>query len=148
MNRNNGNFKPDWNEVQLAYATNYVNNHKEKFTNMQKFDKYDEVIKNDISKKDLMNGNSQYGNYILSLEKQYNSILSDLVDSLHKDIPASSNVDELLAYLNTYSGRKGLHIVYVYENFNVNLAKNILKNLHPEFRIDSKNIVLPCKRDM
>lgn len=141
LKRNNGNFKPDWNETQLAYATNYVNNHKEKFANMQTFDKYDEVINNDISKMDLMNGNKQYGNYIVNLRNQYNAIMGDLIDSINKDIPASLNIGDLITYLNSYSGRKGLHIVYVYENFNVNLAKNILKNLHPEFRLDGNNIV-------
>lgn len=139
--RNNGNFESNWDKSQIEYATNYINNHKEKFTNMQIFDKYDEVINNDINKVDLIKGNKQYGNYILNLEKQYNLIMGDLVDSLQKDIPTSSNTDDLIAYLNTYSGRKGLHIVYVYENFNINLAKNILKNLHPEFMIDSNNVV-------
>lgn len=141
LTRNNGKLKSDWSECQVEYATNYMNNNKEKFTNMHIFDKYDEVINNDINRLDLINGNKQYGNYILSLEKQYNSIMSDLVDSLHKDIPASKNIDELITYLKSYSGRKGLHIVYVYENFNVNLAKNILKNLQPEFRLDDNNIV-------
>ena len=133
LKRNNGNFKPDWNEAQIEYATNYVNNNKEKFTNMQIFDKYDEIINEDISKADLINGNERYGNYILSLRKQYNEILDDIHSSLNIPTPSSQNREELKKYLNSYSGKKGLHIVYVYENFNINLAKNIVKGLEPEF---------------
>ena len=133
LKRNNGNFKPDWNEAQIAYATNYLNNNKEKFTNMQTFDKYDEIINEDINKADLINGNERYGKYILSLRKQYNEILDDIYSSLNTPTPSSQNREELMKYLNSYSGKKGLHIVYVYENFNVNLAKNIVKGTEPDF---------------
>lgn len=34
-------------------------------------DKYEEIINEDINKRDLVNGNKQYGNYILNLRKQY-----------------------------------------------------------------------------
>lgn len=146
LKRNNGNFKPDWNEAQIEYATNYVNNNKEKFTNMQTFDKYDEIINEDISKADPINGNERYENYILSLRKQYNAIIADIEYSLSKNIPESQNIDELITYLKSYSGKKGLHIVYVYENFNVNLAKNIVKNLHPEFKL-SNNLTVKLRKN-
>lgn len=142
LNRNRGNFKPDWNEAQIEYATNYVNNNREKFVNIQIFDKYDEVINSDISKMDLVNGNERYAKYILSLEKQYNEIMDDISSSLNTTTPSSQNREELKKYLNSYSGKKGLHIVYVYENFNVNLAKNIVKGLEPEFKFDTNTFIV------
>ena len=101
--------------------------------NTQRFDKYDEIINEDINKVDLINGNKQYGNYILSLRKQYNEIMDDISSSLNTPTPSSQKREELKKYLNSYSGKRGLHIAYVYENFNVNLAKNIVKGLEPEF---------------
>lgn len=133
LKNHNGLFKPEWDEERIEYATNYVNNHKEKFMNTQRFDKYDEIINEDINKVDLINGNKQYGNYILSLRKQYNEIMDDINSSLNTPTPSSQKREELKKYLNSYSGKRGLHIVYVYENFNVNLAKNIVKGLEPEF---------------
>lgn len=134
LKRNNGQLNPAWTGDYLIYATNWLTNHPE-YLNKEiiDMDKYEEIINEDINKRDLVNGNKQYGNYILSLRKQYNEILDDILNSLNTPTPSSQNREELKKYLNSYSGKKGLHIVYVYENFNVNLAKNIVKGLEPDF---------------
>lgn len=109
-------------------------------------DKYEEIINEDISKRDLVNGNKQYGNYILSLRKQYNDILDDICSSLNTSTPSSQKREELKKYLNSYSGKRGLHIVYVYEKFDVNLAKNITKGLEPEFKFDYDTFIVRNKQ--
>lgn len=134
LKRNNGQLNPTWVGDYLIYANSWLNNHTE-YLNKEiiDMDKYEEIINEDINKRDLVNGNEPYAKYILSLRKQYNEILDDILNSLNTPTPSSQNREELKKYLNSYSGKKGLHIVYVYENFNVNLAKNIVKGLELDF---------------
>ena len=148
LKRNNGQLNPNWTGDYLIYANSWLNTHPE-YLNKEIIDmnKYEEIINEDINKVDLINGNKQYGNYILSLRKQYNLIMDDIIDSLKKDIPASNSQrrDELKKYLNSYSGKKGLHIAYVYENFDNNLAKNIVKGLEKEFVFNSDTFIVRNK---
>lgn len=146
LKRNNGQLNPAWTGDYLIYATNWLTNHPE-YLNKEiiDMDKYEEIINEDINKRDLVNGNKQYGNYILSLRKQYNEILDDILNSLNTPTPSSQNREELKKYLNSYSGKKGLHIVYVYENFNVNLAKNIAKGLEPDFIFNENTFIVRNK---